>query len=111
VHRLPGAHCYDVFAGVERLAALMAAEPGTYVLTDYLAMSFTRSVVVELGLDRYPELHDVYFGHYRRVVWLAQHPTERVREAAEKAAELLRLPLETVVVGEALMEEALAELL
>ena len=44
-------------------------------LTDYLATSFTRSVVVELGLDRYPELRDAYFGHYRRVVWLAQHPT------------------------------------
>ena len=109
--RLPGAHCYDVFAGAERFGALLAAEPGTYVLTDYLVTSFTRSVVVELGLDRYPELRDVYFGHYRRVVWLAQHPTPRLRAAAEEAAELLGLPLETVVVGDALLEEALAELL
>ena len=82
VHRLPGAHCYEVFAGAERMRALLAAEPGTYVLTDYLAASFHRSVVVELGLDRYPELHDDYFGHYRRVVWLAQHPTARLRAAA-----------------------------
>jgi uncharacterized protein DUF1638 len=111
VRRLPGAHCYDVFAGAERLGALLADEPGTYVLTDYLATSFTRSVVVELGLDRYPELRDVYFGHYRRVVWLAQHPTDRLREAAEHAAEQLGLPLETIVVGDALLEEALAELL
>ena len=111
VPRLPGAHCYDVFAGTERFAALLAAEPGTYVLTDYLATSFTRSVVVELGLDRYPELRDVYFGHYRRVVWLAQHPTDRLRAAAERAAEQLGLPLETLVVGDALLEEALADLL
>jgi hypothetical protein len=111
VPRLPGAHCYDVFAGAERLAALLEAEPGTYVLTDYLATSFTRSVVVELGLDRYPELRDTYFGHYRRVVWLAQHPTERLRAAAEQAAEQMGLPLETVVVGDALLEVALADLL
>jgi hypothetical protein len=110
VPRLPGAHCYDVFAGTERLAALLADEPGTYVLTDYLATSFTRSVVVELGLDRYPELRDVYFGHYRRVVWLAQHPTDRLRAAAEQAAAQMGLPLETVVVGDQLLERALEEL-
>ena len=51
-----------------------ADEPGTYVLTDYLVRSFGRSVLVELGLDRYPELRDDYFRHYRRVVWLAQRP-------------------------------------
>jgi hypothetical protein len=111
VRRLPGAHCYDVFAGAERFRALLAAEPGTYVLTDYLVTSFHRSVVVELGLDRYPELRDTYFGHYRRVVWLAQHPTDRLRAAAERAAEQLGLPLETIVVGDALLESALAELL
>lgn len=111
VARLPGAHCYDVFAGAERLAALLEAEPGTYVLTDYLATSFHRSVVVELGLDRYPDLRDIYFGHYRRVVWLAQHPTDRLREAAEQAAERMGLPLETMLVGDVLLEEALADLL
>jgi hypothetical protein len=44
-------------------------------------------------------------------VWLAQHPTDRLRAAAERAAEQLGLPLETMVVGDALLEEALAELL
>jgi Protein of unknown function (DUF1638) len=111
VRRLPGAHCYDVFAGAERFRALLAAEPGTYVLTDYLVTSFHRSVVVELGLDRYPELRDTYFGHYRRVVWLAQHPTDRLRAAADRAAGQMGLPLETIVVGDALLEEALAEMI
>jgi hypothetical protein len=92
-------------------AVLLDAEPGTYVLTDYLATSFHRSVVVELGLDRFPELRDDYFGHYRRVVWLAQHPTARVRAAAEQAAGVLGLPLEEVVVGDALLEEALGDLI
>jgi len=110
VPRLPGTDCYEVFAGAARMRALLEAEPGTYVLTDYLATSFHRSVVVELGLGRFPELRDDYFGHYRRVVWLAQHPTARVRAAAERAAEIVGLPLEEVVVGDALLEQALEDL-
>ncbi len=110
VPRLPGAHCYDVLAGAERMRTLLADEPGTYVLTDFLATSFHRSVVVELGLDRYPQLRDDYFGHYRRAVWLAQHPTPRTRAAAQAAAEVMGLPLEEVAVGDALLEEALAPL-
>ena len=67
-------------------------------------------MVVELGLDRFPELRDDYFGHYRRVVWLAQHPTDRVRAAAQRAAEVLGLPLEEVAVGDALLEDAVGQL-
>jgi Protein of unknown function (DUF1638) len=111
VPRLPGSHCYDVFAGAEELRALLAEEPGSYLLTDYLALSFERSVIVELGLDRWPELHEEYFRHYRRVVWLAQHPTPRTREAAERAAAYLRLPLQELRVGDHLLEQALAALL
>ncbi|MFC5951953.1 DUF1638 domain-containing protein [Pseudonocardia lutea] len=110
VHRLPGTDCYSVFAGAARMRAVLEAEPGTYVLTDYLAASFTRSVVVELGLDRYPELRDDYFGHYRRVVWLAQHPTEALRASAQRAAGLLGLPLEEIVVGDLLLERAVGDL-
>src|ERR1700723_2794258 len=75
LRRLPGLHCYDVFAGASRLAAMFEAEPGTYVLADFLLRGFDRLVLAELGLDRYPELWGDYFGHYRRLVWLAQEPT------------------------------------
>jgi hypothetical protein len=107
---LAGQHCYDVFAGAARMRDLLEDEPGTYVLTDYLALSFERSVIAELGLDRHPELHGDYFRHYRRVVWLAQHRTDRVRAAAESAAVFLRLPLEVVEVGDAGLESQLARL-
>jgi hypothetical protein len=111
VPRLPGSDCYEVFAGTARLRAVLETEPGTYLLTDYLVISFHRSVVVELGLDRFPQLREDYFGHYRRAVWLAQHPTAALRAAAGRAAGVLGLPLEEVVVGDVLLERALEELL
>ena len=83
LERLRGEHCYDVFAR-EEVAAAMAAEPGTYFLTDFLARTFEHTVVRELGLDRHPELRDVYFGAYRRVVWLAQRRTPAAERAAQR---------------------------
>jgi len=111
VRRLGGDHCYDVYAGVERLRAVFEDEPGTYVLTDFLASSFTRTVIAELGLDRYPELRDDYFANYTRVVWLAGHRTPAVEAAAYAAADRIGLPLEIIDVGLTGLEAELATLL
>ena len=54
LERLPGLHCYDVYAGPSRLEAFFEEQPGTYLLTDFLVRSFSRTVVRELGLDRHP---------------------------------------------------------
>jgi Protein of unknown function (DUF1638) len=111
IKRLPGLHCYDVFAGPDRIAELLAEEPGTYLLTDYLVRTFDRTVLEGLGLDRHPELWHDYFGHYRRVVWLAQEPTPELEAAAARIADLFGLPLTRVDTGTVRLEAALAELL
>ncbi len=110
LERLPGLHCYDLYAGSERLERLFDEQPGTYVLTDFLARSFARTVLQELGLDRYPDLRDTYFGHYSRVVWLAQQPDAELRALAEQAAASIGLPLTVVETGTSGLERALADL-
>jgi hypothetical protein len=109
--RLAGLHCYDVFGGAERLREMFEAEPGTYVLTDFLVRSFARTVVAELGLDRYPDLRDDYFAHYTRMVWLAQEPDGELRALAQQAADRVGLPLTVVETGHGGLERALVELL
>ena len=110
VERLPGLHCYDLYAGASRLERFFDEQPGTYVFTDFLVRSFARTVVRELGLDRWPELRDTYFGQYTRVVWLAQEPDDELRALAEQAAERIGLPLTVVETGDAGLERALAAL-
>ena len=109
ITRLRGNHCYDLFAGAERVNQLTSE--GTFFLTDYLVKGFHRSVIVELGLDSHPELRDDYFKNYQKIVWLAQQPTKELEIAAQAAADLLQLPLETLNVGESGLLNELKRLL
>lgn len=111
VQRLSGDHCYDVFASAERMREEFAKEAGTYVFTDYLVKSFRRSVMQEMGLEKYPELRDDYFHSYKRIIWLAQHQTEELLAAAQDAAQLLGLPLEIIQVGDEYLEKQLVALI
>ena len=91
VARLPGAHCYEFFAGSDPFADLANEEPGTFYLTDFLARHFDRLVRQGLGLDRHPELLPTYFGNYRRLVYLAQADSPTLEEKAAEHAEYLGL--------------------
>ena len=86
VERLPGVHCYEFYAGEAVFAALSEAELGTFYLTDFLLHHFERLVIRGLGLDRHPELMSTYFGHYRRLVYLAQKPSDADRAEAQAIA-------------------------
>jgi hypothetical protein len=109
--RLAGLHCYDVYGGANRVREMFESQPGTYVLTDFLVRSFYRSVIVELGLDRHPELRDAYFAHYTRMVWLAQQPDDQLLSLAQEAADRIGLPLTVVPTGHSGLERALTALL
>jgi len=111
LERLPGLHCYDVFAGPSRIETFFEEQPGTYLLTDFLVRSFTRIVEKELGLDRWPMLRDDYFGSYTRVVWLAQQPDDELHALAQEAADRLGLPLTVVETGSTGLERALEDLI
>jgi hypothetical protein len=95
VERIAGAHCYEFFATPAAFAELAQAEPGSFYLTDFLLRHFDRLVIEALGIDRHPELQKVYFGNYRRLVYLAQAPKPEAEAAARAVAK--RLGLELVV--------------
>jgi Protein of unknown function (DUF1638) len=99
IARLEGAHCYEVYAGRAAFAGLSDEEPGTFYLTDYLVRNFERLIVRGLGLDRHPELLPVYFGNYRRLVYLAQADDAELATRAEAAADRLGLAFERRRVG------------
>ena len=110
VARLEGAHCYEVYAGRAAFAALSDEEPGTFYLTDFLARNFDRLVIRGLGIDRHPELLPVYFGNYRRLVFLAQTDDATLTTRAEAAAERLGLAFERRLVGLGELAPAIAAL-
>lgn len=111
VARIPGAHCYEFFAGGARFAALADREVGTFYLTDYLARNFQRLIVKGMGIERHPELKDMLFGNYRRVVYLAQRDDPALDESAEAAAAFLGLDYERVPTGLSAFEDAVQPLI
>jgi len=111
ITRLRGLHCYDVLGGAARVRALLGREPGTYLLTDFLVRSFHRTVLAGLGLDRHPELRHDYFGHYRRLVWLAQDRDPDTERRAAEIADWFGLPMRIIDVGTTGLERELAQVL
>jgi hypothetical protein len=99
VERIPGAHCYEFFAGSQAFAALSDAEPGTFYLTDFLLRHFDRLVIRGLGIDAHPELLPLYFGNYTRLVYLAQREQPGLVEAGQRAADRLGLVFEHRITG------------
>jgi len=107
IQRLPGAHCYQFFAGEARFTQIAEEEPGTFYLTDFLAQHFDQFVTKPLKLVEHPELRDAYFGNYRRLVYLSQTDNEALMLAAKQAAKQLDLTFEHVSCGYGELESSL----
>lgn len=94
VERIGGPHCYSFYAGAAAFDALHEEEVGSFYLTDYLTRHFETLIIKGMGLDRFPELMEAYFGNYRRLVYLAQTEDADLQERARAAAERLGLEYE-----------------
>ncbi len=107
VQRIPGAHCYEFFAGSSAFEALTERELGTFYLTDFLLEHFDRLVIRGLGIDRHPALLETIFANYRKLVYLVQVPRAGKVEQARCAAERLGLEFDYQVTGYGGLEHSL----
>ncbi len=107
LERIDGPHCYEMYGG-PLFDSLMAEEPGTFFLTDFLVRGFRGTIWHGLGLDRYPQLLDDYFGNYRRLVYMTQNEQPELLAKAETIAARLGLPLEVRHTGYGQLEARLA---
>ena len=92
-------HCYAFFATDATFETIQAKEIGTFYLTDFLAKHFYRLVIQGMGIDKHPELQEILFGNYKRLVYLAQQPTPALEQKAKDAAALLHLDYEYIYTG------------
>jgi hypothetical protein len=99
VERIAGPHCYSFYWGNGAFAKREEDDIDAFFLTDFLARQFDAFVVEPLGLDRHPELRDMYFANYRRLVYLAQTDDPELEARARAAAAVLRLSYERRFTG------------
>ena len=99
VEMVDGPHCYSFFEGNETFAKTSEDEITAFYLTDFLVKQFDAFVIKPMGLDRHPELRDMYFGNYTKVVYQAQVNDPALDAKAQICADKLGLPLERRFTG------------
>ncbi|MDB4197809.1 DUF1638 domain-containing protein [Ascidiaceihabitans sp.] len=99
VKMVAGPHCYSFFEGNEKFAGISESEFTAFYLTDFLVRQFEAFIIKPMGLDRHPELRDMYFGNYEKLVYQAQTDNPALTEKAKTAAETLGLAFERRLTG------------
>lgn len=110
VERIAGPHCFSFYQGNEAFIENGDDDITTFFLTDFLARQFRAFVIEPLGLDKHPELRDMYFGNYKKVVYLVQEEDPALDKAAEEAATFLGLAFERRLTGYGELTSSLTEL-
>ncbi|WP_297617519.1 DUF1638 domain-containing protein [uncultured Roseicyclus sp.] len=105
---LEGPHCYSFFEGNAAFAA--QGEMTAFYLTDFLVRQFDAFVTRPLGLDRFPQLRDMYFGNYTKLVYQAQTDDPELTEKAKACASFLKLDFERRFTGYGDLERAMRAL-
>lgn len=99
VSRIAGPHCFSFYSGNDLFQRRHDDDMTSFFMTDFLARQFESFLVKPLGLDRHPELRDMYFGNYQKLIYLAQTDDPELSERAENAAEFLGLAYERRYTG------------
>ena len=106
VEMIEGPHCYSFFEGNAAFSA--RDEITAFYLTDFLVRQFDAFVWKPLGLDRHPQLRDMYFGNYTKLVYQAQTDDPALTSKAKDCAERLGLQFERRFTGYGDLETALS---
>ena len=109
VEMIAGPHCYSFFEGNDRFANEYADEITAFYLTDFLVRQFDAFFWKPMGLDRHPELRDLYFTHYTTLVYQAQTDDPALTEKAKDCAQRLGLAFERRDTGYGDLEVALRD--
>ena len=110
VEMVAGPHCYSFFEGNETFAATSESEFTSFYLTDFLVRQFDAFVIKPMGLDRHPELRDMYFGNYTKLVYQAQTDDPALTKKAKTCADRLGLAFERRFTGYGDLQTSLAAL-
>lgn len=110
VEMIEGPHCYSFFEGNAAFAERAEDEMTAFYLTDFLVRQFDAFVWRPMGLDRHPELRDIYFAHYDRLIYQAQTDDPALDAAAQDCAARLGLAYERRFTGYGDLRAALAAL-
>ncbi|HZG30151.1 MAG TPA: DUF1638 domain-containing protein [Ensifer sp.] len=94
IERIAGPHCYAFYTGVDKFLAECSEEITAFYLTDLIARQFEAFVIEPLKLDKHPELIQMVFGNYEKIVYLAQTEDETLQAKAQWAADFLGLAYE-----------------
>lgn len=109
VEMVKGPHCYSFFEGNEAFTAKGEDETTAFYLTDFLARQFDAFVWKPLGLDRHPQLRDMYFGNYTKLVYQAQTDDPALTARAQECAERMGLDFERRLTGYGDLETTLTD--
>lgn len=107
VRMIAGPHCYSFFEGNDRFATTSETEITAFYLTDFLVRQFEAFIIKPMGLDRHPELRDMYFGNYEKLVYQAQTDDPVLTAKAQTCAATLGLRFERRLTGYGDLEVAL----
>ena len=110
VQRLPGAHCYEFFSSNQTFSKMLEEEPGSFFLTDFLVKCFEKLIWQGLKINSHPELLNIYFRHYKRLVYLAQTENQVLQKQAQEIAQRLGLNYLYRFTGYGALTSALSDL-